>query len=67
MNEHTRYLGVLGLLVQCSVYVPEDVREIIEAALEDACIADPGLAWKRILDRLEIAAVGRPRGWMNEK
>jgi len=50
----TRYLGALGLLAECSVYVPEDIREMIEQAFADACEGDPGLRWKRILNRVEI-------------
>ena len=49
-----QYLGVLGLLAQCSAYVPEDIREMIETAFRDACEADCALYWRRILDRLEI-------------
>jgi len=54
-NERLRYLGVLGLSASCeaSVYVPEDLREQIESALEDAC-ADGRLRWRRVIDRLEI-------------
>jgi hypothetical protein len=52
--EHERYLGALGLLAECSVHVPEDIREMIEAAFEDACAAASGLYWRRILSRLEI-------------
>lgn len=55
MNEHMRYLGCLGLLCEASVYVPEELRESIESALEDAC-ADGTLTWRRILDRYEIEA-----------
>ena len=53
-DQGTRYLGVLGLLTECSVYVPEDIREMIEEAFTDACAGDPGLRWKRILNRVEI-------------
>ena len=53
-SEHMRYLGALGLLCACSVHVPEDIREMIEAALADACEANPGLTWRRVLGRLEI-------------
>lgn len=55
-SERMRYLGVLGLLCQCSVYVPEELRESIESALDDAC-ADGKLRWKRYLDRYDIEAV----------
>jgi hypothetical protein len=59
MSEHHdscryRYLGVLGLLSECSVYVPEDTREMIEVAFRDACDAIPGLSYRRVLNRLEI-------------
>lgn len=53
-REHMRYLGTLGLLAECSVYVPEDIREQIESALRDACRANRCLKYRRILDRLEI-------------
>lgn len=56
-----RYLGVLGLLCEASVHVPEDVRESIERALDDAC-ADGKLKWRRILDRLEIETVAPKEG-----
>lgn len=55
-NDRMRYLGTLGLLCECSVYVPEDLRESIESALEDAC-EDGRLKWRRILDRYEIEPV----------
>jgi hypothetical protein len=53
-TEHMRYLGALGLLADCSVHVPEDLREMIERALTEACAAYPYLKWRRILDRLEV-------------
>ena len=56
MSERMRYLGVLGLLCEASVYVPEDIRDSIEAALEDAC-AEGKLKWRRVLDRFEIEPV----------
>lgn len=65
MNEHMRYLGALGLLAECSVHVPEDLREMIETAFDHAVAANSGLSWRRILDRLEIevraGAVKEPR------
>ncbi len=54
MNEHMRYMGVLGLLAECAVYVPADIREQIENAMTDACAANPQLVWRRILNRIEI-------------
>jgi hypothetical protein len=57
MNEHTRYLGVLGLLVQCSVYVPEEIRELIEQAFRDALEANPELMWWRTLNFVGIKAL----------
>lgn len=54
-NQRMQYLGVLGLLSQCSVYVPEDIREMIELAFTDACKGGR-LQWRRVLDRLEIEA-----------
>lgn len=49
-----RYLGVLGLLAECSVHVPEDLRQMIEEAFTDAAAANPALRWRRILNRVEI-------------
>ena len=54
MSEHMRYLGALGLLAECSVYVPEELRESIEAAMADATRENPQLAWKRILNRIQL-------------
>lgn len=51
---YMRYLGVLGILSECSVYVPEEEREMIEAAFIDACESHPSLRWKRILNRIEL-------------
>ena len=53
MDEHMRYLGCLGLLAECAVYVPEDQRDMIEAAMEDAATAMPGFRWRRILNRID--------------
>lgn len=62
IKERLRYLGVLGLLCEASIYVPEEIRECMENALEDAC-ADGTLRYRRILDRLEIEPVpSRKRG-----
>lgn len=54
-SERMRYLGVLGLLGECSVHVPEELREQIETAMEHAC-ADGRLKWKRVLNRIEISS-----------
>jgi hypothetical protein len=51
--ERMRYLGVLALLCECSVYVPEELRESVERALIDAC-ADGTLKYRRVLNRFEI-------------
>ena len=59
-NEHMRYLGCLGLLADCAVYVPEELRERIEDAITDAEEAIPNLSWKRILNRYEIYFVEKP-------
>lgn len=53
-SEHFRYLGTLGLLGECSVYVPGDLREEIERALNDAVEANPHLCVRRSLDRITI-------------
>lgn len=55
-NLRMRYLGCLGLLGECAVHVPEDLRESIERAMEDACQSDSALRWRRILNRIEIEA-----------
>lgn len=49
---YVRYLGVLGLLAECSVYVTEDERECIERAFGHA--EEYGLCWRRVLDRFSI-------------
>jgi len=54
-NLRMKYLGTLGLLSESSVHVPEDIRERIEYAFEDAC-ADGKLQYRRVLNRLEIHA-----------
>ncbi len=48
-----RYAGVLKLLEECSPHVPEDTREMIEAAFEHAC-EDGSFTWRRFGDRCEI-------------
>jgi hypothetical protein len=55
-DERTRYLGVLGLLTECSPYVDDELRERIMEAFDDAC-ADGRLTWRRIADRVEIEVV----------
>lgn len=52
-----QYLGALALLAECSVHVPESVRESIEQAMEDGCKLIPGIKWRRILNRIEIEVV----------
>lgn len=54
---YQRYLGCLGILGECSVYVPEDIRETIERAMRDACQHHSTLRWKRILNRIEIEPI----------
>lgn len=56
-DEHTRYLGTLGVLADCSPYVPEEVREQIIMAMRDAVKANPLLRYRRILDRCEVEVV----------
>lgn len=51
-----RYAGVLGLLSECSVYVPEEVRGRIEAAFVDAS-STGRFKYSRTLNRLEIEVV----------
>lgn len=57
-GEYLRYLGALGVLAECSVYVPEDVRESIERCFADAVQHHPTLQYRRVLDRLEIEPKG---------
>lgn len=56
VTEHMRYLGCLGLLAECSVYLDRDpeLREQIEQAMEDARKALPGFWWRRILASIEV-------------
>lgn len=51
-----RYAGVLKLLEEASPYVPEEIREAIEAAHEDAC-ADGTFRRRRDLNRCVIEVV----------
>lgn len=53
IEDRMRYVGVLSLLSECSPYVPEDLRESIEQAFQDAC-ADGRLRYRRILNRLDL-------------
>jgi hypothetical protein len=59
MNEvpYLRYLGCLGLLGLCAVYVPDELREQIEAALRDAVAHDKHLRFKRVLNSMEVEVV----------
>lgn len=54
-EEYMRYLGCLGLLCECSVYLDDEpeLRDCIIMALDDACAHHP-LQWRRIINRLEI-------------
>lgn len=57
-----QYLGVLGLLAECSAHMGETVdanelRGLIETALNDAQKVVPNLRWKRMLNRFEIEMV----------
>jgi len=54
---YQRYLGCLGILTECSVYVPEEIRESIAQAVQDACDNHHSLRWKRILNRIEIEPI----------
>ena len=54
---YLRYLGVLGLLGQCSVYVDDDLRETIIMAMEDAASHHP-VRVVRVLNRVEIEPIG---------
>lgn len=48
-----RYAGAIGLLCEASTEVSPDVREMIEAAVDDWCELT-GFHRKRILDRIEV-------------
>lgn len=54
VSEHIRYLGTLGLLSECSVHVPEELRESIAQAMLDAVAANTNLEFRRVLNRLEV-------------
>jgi len=56
-TEHMHYLGTLGLLGECAVHVPEELREMIGQAMDDACAENPSLSWRRILNRIEIHVI----------
>jgi len=64
LTTHMHYLGTLGLLGECAVHVPEELREMIEQAMDDACAENPSLSWRRILNRIEIQVMSpaAPRG-----
>jgi tartrate dehydratase alpha subunit/fumarate hydratase class I-like protein len=49
-----RYLGVLNLLCECSVYVPKELRDCIGEALNDAQQDNHNLIVKKILDSYRI-------------
>jgi hypothetical protein len=57
LNEKDRlrlqYAGAIGLLAECCVYVPEDLRESIERACLDWAA---GTKWgvRRLLDRIDL-------------
>lgn len=53
LDLYLRYLGVLAVLCECSVHVSHDIREQIEAALDDATQHYP-LRVRRVLNRFEI-------------
>jgi hypothetical protein len=54
-----QYLGVLGLLAECSVHLREssdsdELRALIEEALMDASGVIPSLKWKRVLNSFTV-------------
>jgi len=51
---YMRYIGVLKLLENASPHVPEDDREIIEFAFEDAVSHHGSLKTHRLLNRVCI-------------
>lgn len=56
-----RYLGLLGLICKASLYVPEDIREQMERALQDACNDKSfSLEYSRTLERLDIHVLPPP-------
>jgi hypothetical protein len=59
---YERYLGVLGLLCEGSPLIKnnsdgDDMRALIQDALEDAC-EHHNLRWKKVLNRFEIEPIG---------
>lgn len=53
-EDYMRYLGLLGLLTECSVQVDEETRECIESAFADAeGVLGGRFRWRRFLDRIE--------------
>jgi hypothetical protein len=59
---YERYLGVLGLICECSPFLghseeSRNTHALIQDALEDAC-EHHNLRWKRILNRFEIEPIG---------
>lgn len=58
-SEHTRYLGVLGLLEECSPFIHDpDIRESIADAFDDAC-EEGDLRWHLVGQRMVIEPVER--------
>lgn len=47
-------LGLYGLLGECAVYVPEDLRESIERAFADANKNGIGIQSRRILNSIVV-------------
>ena len=49
-----RYLGCLKLLSDCSIHAPEDLRERIQRAMEDACLKHSSLETYRDGNHISI-------------
>lgn len=52
IKDKIKLIGLLNVLCECHVYVPEDEQEMIRRAVADNL--PEGWQVKRILDRLEI-------------
>jgi hypothetical protein len=59
-TEHMRYLEALGLLADCSVHVPEDLREMIELALTEIDVDHDAISRAPpVAGTLEVGSNGR--------
>lgn len=52
-----RAFAALQLLSECSIYVPEDVRESIISMFEGFCNEESNVYWKRTGDHVTIRRI----------